>query len=247
MRPTPKFSDRQRKNLQLLGATEPQITELEKRLPIIAELLRAKVPATDVCKVLREAKHAAATLCRIAEEAEKGSPQHREAIGHLGIAAASLELEAELEGQLDLGTVPTMPRFTELARLLHRITELAMKDAPRQQRRGRLDPGRAVQILLDALAVPQDEESQCFASKVWPIYAERSTRNHFPELARIVFTAATGDDPIPRAIVDAWKRRCEKRRCEARKKRHVPLKPSVQTAAQDLKAARKLMSGGVRR
>jgi hypothetical protein len=207
MQATPRFSEVERARLQRLGATGPQITELEKRLPIIGEMLLPKTPASDVLKVLREARHATATLCRIADQAAC-SPQHREAIGHLGMVAGSL-IEAELAEQPDDGTTPMLPRFTELARLLHRITELAVEHAPRNQRRGRLDPGRAVQLMLDALGSPKDDESRLFAKKVRPIYREASTSNPYPELARIVFTAATdkNGDPDPRALIDAWKRR----------------------------------------
>jgi hypothetical protein len=63
--------------------------------------------------------------------------------------------------------------------------------------------------MLDALASPKDDESRLFATKVLPIYTETSSSNPYPELARIVFTAATDNDeePSPRALVDAWKRR----------------------------------------
>lgn len=197
-----------------MGATAPQVHELEKRLPVIAAMLAARVPTADVRTVLREAMHAAATLTRLANEAGNGPPPHREAIGHLGMVAASY-LEPELGETADDGTTPELPRFAELSRILHRMTVLAMQHAPKEQRRGRVDAGRAVALILEALRVPNDDESRRFAERVRPVYGATSAaraRNPYPELSRIVWEAATGRAHDARALVDAWRKRAGLRR-----------------------------------
>ncbi len=199
------FNATDKKRLGEFGVTSPQLVTLQRRLPVIAELLESRTPLADVRDVLLEARKHARLLVRIAVAADAGKPAQSEAIGHLGMAAGMIAGEP-MDGTGD-GTQPELPNFAAAARLLQSITERAVEMAPTRQRRGRVDPGRAVSLVLEALRTPEDAASRSLALKVKPT-PDSSRRNPFADIAMLVFERATGGQKVPiRAAVDAWKER----------------------------------------
>ena len=69
------FNVTDRKRLGGFGVTSPQLVTLQRKLPVIAELLESRTPLADVRDVLLEARRHARLLVRIATDPRHRPPQ----------------------------------------------------------------------------------------------------------------------------------------------------------------------------
>lgn len=196
------FSAEQRSDLRRLSLEVAQVKRLEWTLTLIREDLgtlpsKADVrdPLDKLLAGLLDAEKVVKTLW------SSHAPEMLEARSHLvsGAAAVNPVGVTTSVATASNGTIPQTIDVPTLMRLLVCSAELALSDeAPRTQRRGRLNATKAVRRIVEALYHPSfyrpdDLKSLRVAEKLWP---SSSASSDFFRLCETVFSAAT-DDPKP--------------------------------------------------
>ncbi|MBL8312307.1 MAG: hypothetical protein JNK55_01045 [Rubrivivax sp.] len=204
------FSDEQRSDLKRLGVTEPQIRRLLAALPHIETAMlpaEATAPVRDALKELRESLE---RVQRIMCAPDQQDSVDRQAARWMEWLAQDADIRAMLDGTGEGALVRQyLARFTQMLPAILKLAHGAELRAPKKQSRGMRSAAAVVELILDALAVPPDDESARLAASAAPVRGDHSkgTKNPFPAIARLCIEAATGDhDRDLAGLLKAWRK-----------------------------------------
>lgn len=201
-----RFSPEERTELLSIdiGLTEAQVYFLEKALPLISYdldgLPRANDVSDEIQSLLVKLSAAGAQLDKMTLAAKRFTRSgRREALGHLGLAAARLDRTQALEGLADVdGTVPERIDVAVLVRLAAAACKLALSEEVPMGQRHRRSGDEAIKRIYDAIARPVDPDSVAASNRLIPT---RAPGQAFPRLCEIVFEAANcGTAAVENAI-----------------------------------------------